>query len=372
MKKLFQIISVIILGSILIRAQEPLIEGELSFDIINNNGSLVEIEYELISPVCWHAPDHYITELFNGGTQTKNQNRLLEFLACWETTASQYFRTFGLGYYKFTAKVNGITKDYFYIDYRTSTLPENYNPQGDIRIEFNVATGILYYYLNQTEFPTFTTIWEEKPHVGVSTSELPNFWQNSLVVVSSENNNPRFVWGPNPDFENILGYKIYRAVHWVPNPKPIVYSLIATVNNDIFNYIDTQVLMGDWDYLWYYVTAYNSETESTGSNVVTTRAGFYKKNNFDKLSSTSYGLKQNYPNPFNPSTTISFSLAENSFITLKVYDVLGKEVITIINEMLEAGVHQVEFDGSGLNSGVYFYEIRAGNFRDTKKLILLK
>jgi outer membrane protein assembly factor BamB len=92
----------------------------------------------------------------------------------------------------------------------------------------------------------------------------------------------------------------------------------------------------------------------------------------DEVFLNKYILHQNYPNPFNPTTIISFSLAENSFVTMKVYDILGNEVRSIINDMVQEGIHQVEFDGSGLKSGVYFYEIRAGNFRDVKKLILLK
>jgi Secretion system C-terminal sorting domain len=90
------------------------------------------------------------------------------------------------------------------------------------------------------------------------------------------------------------------------------------------------------------------------------------------INAYEFALNQNYPNPFNPSTTISFSLKEKSFVTLKVFDILGKEVSTVVNEQLPTGTHQIEFDGSGLKSGIYFYEIRANYFRDVKKLLLLK
>jgi hypothetical protein len=90
-----------------------------------------------------------------------------------------------------------------------------------------------------------------------------------------------------------------------------------------------------------------------------------------------YSLDQNYPNPFNPSTKISFRLASDSKVSLKVFDVLGQEVMTLVNNELMAGVHNVDFDASGLNSGVYFYKIEAsGNngvqFSDVKKMILTK
>ena len=86
----------------------------------------------------------------------------------------------------------------------------------------------------------------------------------------------------------------------------------------------------------------------------------------------SFSLNQNYPNPFNPSTVISYSVPEKSFVSLKVYNVLGKEVASLVNNQEEAGIHQVNFNAMNLSSGIYFYTIRAGNFTATKKLMLLK
>jgi hypothetical protein len=85
-----------------------------------------------------------------------------------------------------------------------------------------------------------------------------------------------------------------------------------------------------------------------------------------------FSLNQNYPNPFNPSTTISFSLAEPSNVKLTVFNMLGQEVSTLINEQLEAGSHQVEFNGTGVPSGIYFYRIDAGSHSQTQKMTLLK
>jgi hypothetical protein len=83
-------------------------------------------------------------------------------------------------------------------------------------------------------------------------------------------------------------------------------------------------------------------------------------------------LQQNYPNPFNPSTTIKYVLSEKNFVSLKVYDILGREVKTLVNEIKEAGTYSIEFNASELPSGVYFYTLTSGNFLATKKLILLK
>ena len=87
---------------------------------------------------------------------------------------------------------------------------------------------------------------------------------------------------------------------------------------------------------------------------------------------TQYSLGQNYPNPFNPSTIISFSILNSEFITLKVFDVLGNEVSTLINEEKPAGSYQVEFDAGIFSSGIYFYKLQAGNYVETKKMILLR
>ncbi|MDP2364324.1 MAG: T9SS type A sorting domain-containing protein [Ignavibacteria bacterium] len=85
-----------------------------------------------------------------------------------------------------------------------------------------------------------------------------------------------------------------------------------------------------------------------------------------------FTLLQNYPNPFNPLTTIEFTTPKSGFITLKVYDNLGKEISVLVNEEKPAGTYSVIFDGSNISSGVYFYKIQIGAFTDIKKLVLLK
>jgi len=92
----------------------------------------------------------------------------------------------------------------------------------------------------------------------------------------------------------------------------------------------------------------------------------------DVAAPINYALEQNYPNPFNPSTVISYSIPQNSFVTLKVYDIIGNEVATLVNQTQSAGKYDVRFDASGLSNGVYFYTIKADNFTSTKKMILMK
>ncbi len=92
----------------------------------------------------------------------------------------------------------------------------------------------------------------------------------------------------------------------------------------------------------------------------------------DLVSLYSFELNQNYPNPFNPATTIKYTLAQENLVTLKVYNILGKEVATLVNDVKKAGTHEVSFDASKLSSGMYIYTINAGDFIASKKMILLR
>lgn len=113
-------------------------------------------------------------------------------------------------------------------------------------------------------------------------------------------------------------------------------------------------------------------------------AGTFNQGLFKSVSSTTYVIKlndinvtqfylsQNYPNPFNPTTKIEFQISNAGPVSLRIYDILGREVATLINEEKPAGNYEVEFDGGNLSSGVYFYKLQAGDFIQTKKMILLR
>jgi hypothetical protein len=85
-----------------------------------------------------------------------------------------------------------------------------------------------------------------------------------------------------------------------------------------------------------------------------------------------FTLLQNYPNPFNPTTKINYQIPELSFVTLKIYDILGSEIATLVNEEKPIGSYEFEFDATALPSGIYFYRLQAGSFVETKKMILIK
>jgi hypothetical protein len=116
----------------------------------------------------------------------------------------------------------------------------------------------------------------------------------------------------------------------------------------------------------------------TGANGATSRPNicFYKfmaVNGSDPgVIPQIFSLSQNYPNPFNPSTSIKYDIPKHSGVKLVVFDLLGREVATLVNEMKKPGSYEVTFDGTNLSSGVYFYKIEAGDFVNVKKMVLIK
>ena len=130
-----------------------------------------------------------------------------------------------------------------------------------------------------------------------------------------------------------------------------------------------------WRYLYYppyvsedsiYLVGVYRNGEFLGDTVIT---GI---NDYRNIIPNEFILYQNYPNPFNPSTKISWQTPVSGRQTLKVYDVLGNEVATLVNEFRPAGSNEVEFSRNNLVSGIYFYRLQAGGYVETKKMIILK
>jgi len=129
---------------------------------------------------------------------------------------------------------------------------------------------------------------------------------------------------------------------------------------------DNESKSGDFHYLWLLPWGLTQETYSSFGRMEITDAAYSIEESAD------FYLEQNYPNPFNPSTTITFSIPENSFTTLIVYDILGREVASLLNEEKTPGTYELKFDASDLPSGTYIYRLTAGKYTSCRKLILLK
>jgi hypothetical protein len=113
-------------------------------------------------------------------------------------------------------------------------------------------------------------------------------------------------------------------------------------------------------------------TTGTGIELVSLHPTIATSVATEKTVPSNFTLRQNYPNPFNPSTTIAFTLPLSSFVTLKIFDMSGREVASLASEELQAGNHTRQWNAQGFSSGVYYYRIQAGSYTETKKLILLK
>ncbi len=138
---------------------------------------------------------------------------------------------------------------------------------------------------------------------------------------------------------------------------------INSVNRSLNNYEDKKLEAGFYSYR---IKIVDNEGNTNFSKEVHTEIDM----------ADSYELSQNYPNPFNPSTTITYTLPEKSFVTLKIFNVLGNEIATLINEEKSAGVYRIKFDVTELkneiSNGTYFYRLKVGEFTKTKKMIYMK
>jgi len=208
--------------------------------------------------------------------------------------------------------------------------------------------------------------------------QTPLVPQNLSVQIHSEGGAtyPKLNWSFNnePDvFIKTNAYQVWRRYNLSGGPWSD-WSIIGYRDGDENQYIDYTVsgLYAEANTAEYKlkVRDYTNHFSDYSSSVSVNFSEFNKISLGYVLNE--YGLKQNYPNPFNPTTTISYSIKTAGLVTLKVYDVMGTEVASLINANKEAGKYSVEFNAADLPSGIYFYTLTSGNFTATKKLILLK
>ncbi len=180
--------------------------------------------------------------------------------------------------------------------------------------------------------------------------------------------NWNFISGPPNDLGN-LTYVTDQIAYAVGSNGIIVKTNDGGINWEIQNSRTIHGLSGV-----YFTDSLNGfAVGDSGTILKTTTGGVVGITKVNNTIPEKYFLYQNYPNPFNPSTTIKFSIANNnSFVKLTVYNNSGKEIVTLVNGKLDLGTYEVDFDGSTLPSGVYFYRIETRNFIQTKKMIFLK
>jgi len=301
---------------------------------------------------------------------------------------------FGNSLYEVTCKINGSEQAYFYLDTRDCNYPNSSSGYNDFTIKYihNKGKEKRFYIaegkgikFDSSKFKEVTdsviSFWETEPISGPDVSCFDQYWENCLGLGRYYYYYPfflvRLIWGPHPTFTT-TNYKIYRGKEL--SPGIIKYIQLATVDSKTFEYIDEETHYNSSEQVYYYVKAYNSKnhTYSGKTNVVHTliSKNLPKSQNEKNNNQLMFRLNQNYPNPFNPSTTITYELPKREYVTLKVYNSLGKEIAVLVEGQKEAGNYSVTFNAksaaSGLPSGLYLYKLTAGKYTKVRKMILLK
>lgn len=231
------------------------------------------------------------------------------------------------------------------------------------------------------------------------------------AICNTETFHIDLIWYANQEPDMIdnserMTYRIYKATQPTMSNVPVSYNLLATVSyyageSSILEYTDTSVIGRCAQIspdpqnpaivypIRYMVKAVDKYSDSSVFSDFASAEGYRWENNnqgggeetvgpepdprpVNVSIPTDYSLKQNFPNPFNPFTNIQYDLPNDEFVTLKIYDLLGKEVMQLVNEQKFAGSYITSFNGAVLASGIYYYSISAGSFTQTKRMVLIK
>jgi hypothetical protein len=339
--------------------------------------------------------EYFLTDDFDEVTYVPQANNMgsgsagFEFITS-NAGANSPYPVFAYGLYKVTS--NGTNK-YFYLDYRdyrigyySSYSPPTNGHNIDLWIKYRYDQDVFYYSstgsandFHSIESGQLLNFWDIKQKGQQLTSLFPDYWENCLALIPSINNHPKLVWGPYPD-DNfaVQYYKIYKK------KGSSTFTVVHTTSD--FTWVDASEIMifgppqSNESICYYKISAVGvqrgSSVETGVTNTVDTRV---QGSNQEKVSSDNwesksnkFTLSQNYPNPFNPGTIINYTVAANSLVTIKVYDILGNEVAELVNSNKVPGNYSVSFDASGLSSGLYLYQLKAGGYSITKKMLVAK
>lgn len=206
------------------------------------------------------------------------------------------------------------------------------------------------------------------------TPSAPSNLQMGTKKINSTTYCPKLTWTANAETD-LMVYRIYRRF----SGDPPSFTKIDSVSYQTTTYIDYSVQTGTYDYAYYKITAVDAAPLESGfsnevniqTNQTSKTMGKNEEENLQQLPKKS-SISSNYPNPFNPLTLIRYQVPEDIQVSIKLYDVLGRETRLLVDEFKEAGYYEVTLDASSLSSGVYFYRMIAGNFAETRKLVVTK
>ncbi len=212
--------------------------------------------------------------------------------------------------------------------------------------------------------------------------------RGKIISVSKDGLNDEWAFVKNAslwDAQNQCKPAFYEVVKVGINYNALdsLFSITDTLSENKYTTESWELLMASLSKAQYVMNRNYSYTVSAGDSLenaknnldLAIRSLVVSSSNVNEYENTipkQFVLNQNYPNPFNPTTTIGYQLPISGYLTLKVYNLLGQEVATIFEGVQSAGNYSVTFDANGLTGGIYFYQLKAGNFVENKKFILLK
>ncbi len=225
--------------------------------------------------------------------------------------------------------------------------------------------GIPMYYFQVLANSDSNVFWKSNIDSGYSVDNIPPVGVPVAAISGGQNSRVLLQWNKNRVDPDVMGYYVYRSA--TPGFSPNGTTILALATDTSF--VDTAKLNNQ---KYYYRVATvdmhgNAGIASSELQVLVTEVG-----DANDVMPKTFALLQNYPNPFNPSTTISYQLPVNGHISLKVYDAIGREVATLVNEVKDAGSYSAQFDGSKLASGIYFTRLQSGDKVQLKKMMLVK
>lgn len=215
--------------------------------------------------------------------------------------------------------------------------------------------------------------------VNLTNSAGTSGWSSTMNVFTTS----PFLTITNPNGGETIPTDTTYIIRWSDNVSDKINIELFHMDT-LYSTIGTSIVSGTNAYGWFvpdslagtgYKIKVSSSTDTSLQSISSSTFTINSTTGLNNISGNlpgSYSLMQNYPNPFNPTTTIEYSIPQRSMVTLKVYDLLGREVQTLVSEEKPVGIYRVNFNASTLASGVYFYRINAGNFNMTRKLIVLK
>jgi fibronectin type 3 domain-containing protein len=218
------------------------------------------------------------------------------------------------------------------------------------------------YFMVSAETSNPNVFYDSNVDSGYSVDNLPPLPPQN-VVASVSVGKVNLQWSANTE-RDLKDYLVYRSQSSIADS-----SKIAPYDTTLdTSYVDAHPLAGQKAYYVIRAEDIHGNISKVSNEVSVIATGVDERSGIPR----EYNLWQNYPNPFNPTTTINYELPTNSHVTLMVYDALGREVATLVDENKTAGSYNAAFDGSRYASGVYFYKLSAGTFTQIKKMILLK